>query len=344
MPLIEPFWSGALLHGRLEDIERLVALGYTPPDVPYDALAQACGDLERARRWLDTPAQPTLGRVVTCLDADWPVRLRGVDDAPPVLLVEGDPACLSIRPAVAVVGTRRCTAYGRSVARTLGRALGAAGAVVVSGLARGIDAWAHHGAVDAGRTIGVLGHGLAHMSPASNRRLRADIVARGGAVVSTWPDTFEATKWSFPRRNRWIAALSDHVVVVEAPEQSGALITATEATSMPLDAPRPVWAVPGPIGVGASSGCLLLLSEGARVLRSVESFVDEVVGRPVPGGAGDEAWLTRLCAGASLDDVARLRGISTLELVREVTRLELRGELVRLPGQRYARAGSSNHA
>lgn len=344
MTLVDPFWAGALIHGAGSDLERLRAAGHAPPDVPYGALAEACGDLDRARRWLAAPPLRTRGRLLTCLDPGWPQRLRALDDAPAALLVEGDPACLASRPSVAIVGTRRCTAYGRSVARTLGRALAAAGAVVVSGLARGVDAWAHHGAVEAGRTVAVLGHGLGHMSPASNRALRDAIVANGGAVVSIWPDDFEATRWTFPRRNRWIAALSDHVVVVEAPARSGALITASEALSMHVEGPSPVWAVPGPIGVDASAGCLLLLSEGARVVRSVESFVDAVVGRRPPAAPVDDAWLARLCAGASLDEVARLRGVSTLELVRELTRLELRGEVVRLPGQRYARGGGPSHA
>jgi len=341
---VDPFWSGALAFGRRDDLLRLVAMGCEPPHVPYGPLAEATGDLDRARRWLAAPPLRTRGRLLTCLDPAWPARLDLLDDAPAALLVEGDPACLSAPVAVAIVGTRRCTAYGRSVARTLARALGRAGVMVVSGLARGVDAWAHHGAVEAGRTVAVLGHGLGHTSPASNRRLRDEIVERGGAVVSTWPDDFEATKWSFPRRNRWIAALSDHVVVVEAPERSGALITATEAWSMHVEGPSPVWAVPGPVGAPASAGCLRLLSEGARVVRSVEAFVREVTGRGAEAAVPDELWLTRLCAGASLDEVAKLRGVSTLELVRELTRLEVRGVVVRLPGRRYARGGSPSHA
>lgn len=332
MDVLEPFWAGALRYGCGENMERLASFGIPLDQVDVEVLVAAGVERRRAARWLRCGPLETRGIAVRWTDPAYPEALRALK-GPPVLLVEGDVRCLASARSVGVVGTRRCTAYGRSVARTLGRALAAQGVVVVSGLARGIDACAHQGAMEVGRTVAVLGHGLAFTSPRSHWRLREELVERGGLVVSVWPDAQEPAVWTFPRRNRWIAALSQHVVVVEAPLRSGALITAEQAIQLE----RTVWAVPGQIGQPAGEGCLQLIHEGsAKMVCSTNALLREVTGRAPPR---DEDWLERLCAGASLDEIAQLRGLSTMEVVREVTRLELAGRLVRLPGQRYARAG-----
>ena len=189
--------------------------------------------------------------VITVADSRYPAALRRTGSPPPVLCVEGSLDVLQ-RPAVAIVGTRDCTGYGRRVARRLAEQLAQGGRVVVSGLARGIDEEAHLGACDAGATVAVLGHGLGHTAPASHRGLRRRIVAQGGAMVSAWPDDVAPRPFTFPQRNAWISGLSDAVVVVEAGERSGALITARWASQ---DG-REVFAVPGPVGAPASAGCL----------------------------------------------------------------------------------------
>lgn len=347
MEHVGAFWAGALQHGTVREVERLLArLG--PDDLESatpDDLMEAGVPRVRAERWARARAFSTRGVAVTALDPRYPSRLRRAEDAPPVVLVEGDVACLDRAHAVGIVGTRGCTAYGRSVARSLGAALAGAGAAVISGLARGIDAAAHAGALRGG-TVAVLGHGLGHTAPPSHRRLRSQILEAGGAMVSTWPDEIGPARWTFPRRNRWIAALSDVVVVVEAPERSGALITAHQALELAADGPERdgpvVLIVPAPLGAPASAGGMRLLEEvGVGVVSSVEAVVREVCGVRTRAQVD---WLAHLCAGASLDEVARLRGSSLLELVRDLTALELRGELVRLPGQRYARASQSRGA
>jgi len=331
MDEIGGFWLGAQVHGRGVDLCALAegACG-------FDALiaggeeALVAGGVEPgiARAWARTRGCRSRGRVLTLADSDYPSRLKEVPAPPPFLCVEGDPCNLEER-AVAVVGTRRCTAYGVSVARHLGGALAAAGVVVVSGLARGVDSHAHRATLGVGRTVAVLGHGLEHTAPTFNRRLREAIVAEGGAVVSTWPDFVEPRPYHFPIRNQWISGLAEAVVVVEAPTRSGALITARIA----LDQGRDVYAVPGPIGAPTSRGCLELLDQGAGVVVAVDRFVAAVTGAGAPRR---EDWLLRLFAGQTVEEVARFARRSTAELMAELAVLEVRGEVVRLPGQRYA--------
>jgi len=267
------------------------------------------------------------GQVVTAEDPGYPAALASCSNAPPVLFVEGDVQALQA-PAVAVVGTRRCSSYGGAVARDLGYQLANAGVAVVSGLARGIDAAAHGGAVASGCTIAVLGHGLQHTAPLRNRGLRRQIVNSGGALVTTWPDDVEPRPWTFPVRNQWIAGLSSHTVVVEAPHRSGAMHTVRAA----LDYGRQVAAVPGPIGAPASEGCNQLIVDGAISVLSVPDFVGMVTGiQPVR-----DRWLSALFTGCPLEEVAKLRGGSVAELIEELQLLEALGQVVRLPGQRYA--------
>jgi DNA processing protein len=204
-------------------------------------------------------------------DALFPERLAAIFDPPPALYLRGvgTPELLAQR-AVAVVGARACSPYGAQVARMLGRELAAAGLVVVSGLARGVDGEAHRGALEAGGlTVAVLGCGIDRDYPASNAQLSRRIEERG-LVVSEYEPGVEPAPWRFPARNRIIAGLCEAVVVVQARERSGALITADFA----LDEGREVFAVPGEITAALSAGTNALLKLGAAPLTSPHDVLD----------------------------------------------------------------------
>ena len=213
-------------------------------------------------------------------DRLFPERLRAIFDPPRTLYLRGDGAVdVLARRAVAVVGARSCSPYGAHVARMLGRELAAAGLVVVSGLARGVDGEAHRGALEGGGlTVAVLGCGIDRDYPASNARLSRRIEERG-LVVSEYEPGVEPAPWRFPARNRIIAGLCEAVVVVEARERGGGLITADFA----LEEGREVFAVPGEITAALSAGTNALLKLGATPLTSVDDILD-VLGleRPKP--------------------------------------------------------------
>lgn len=286
---------------------------------------------DRAAGWVSSRPRRTLGVALTLEDPRYPPMLRQTTHPPAVLMVDGDPAVLS-SPSVGIVGTRACTAYGASIAAQLAHAVASAGHTVVSGLARGIDAHAHRAALGAGRTVGVLAHGLRHTAPASNKRLRGRITSEGGAVVSTWPDDAEPRPWRFPKRNAWIAGLAHAVVVVEAGRRSGASITARAAAREGRD----VYAVPGLLGLASAEGCHMLIRDGAGVVVSVRELVEVVCG-DAPARWVD--WLDALFHGATVDTVSRRFGRSVSELMSTLGEMELRGQVVRLPGQRYAPGG-----
>lgn len=201
-------------------------------------------------------------RLLTMQDADYPVRLRNIFEPPCLLYVKGQLPVIDEEVAVAMVGTRKATPYGVEAAEKIAYGLCRQGAVVVSGAAAGIDSAAHRGALRAGgRTIAVLGSGIDVVYPAENEWLYRDITA-SGALVSEYPPGAAAEGWHFPVRNRIISGLSLAAVVVEAPEKSGALITANTA----LEQGRDVFAVPGPIDAPMSRGCNRLIADGAAAL------------------------------------------------------------------------------
>lgn len=198
-------------------------------------------------------------RILTYCDEAYPHRLKNIYDPPLVLYYKGTLPRLDGAPAISVVGTRKSTAYGRAVAGRLGAELSACGAVVVSGLAAGIDAAAMQGALQAGGiTVGVLGTGVDVVFPKENRELFRQ-VERYGCILSEFLPKTVGFKWNFPKRNRIISGLSVATVVVEAPERSGALNTARQALSQGRD----VYAVPGNVDVPSFAGSNKLLSEGA---------------------------------------------------------------------------------
>jgi DNA processing protein len=209
-------------------------------------------------------------RVLLSGDPAFPAQLEEIHDPPPILFVWGDLSLLT-RPSVAIVGSRDHTAYGAEATRILASAV-AARAVVVSGMARGIDAIAHHAALDAGgRSIGVLGNGFGVVYPQSNRDLY-DRMVKHGCLVSEHPPWEKPHTGSFPRRNRLISGLAQAVVVVEAGAQSGALNTADEAAKQG----RSVLAVPGPITSATSFGTNRLIQDGAKPALNAADILEEI--------------------------------------------------------------------
>ncbi len=208
---------------------------------------------------------------LTWLDPEYPALLKEIHDPPPVLYVKGE-LLPEDAQAVAMVGTRRATVYGRDVAERIAHDLAAAGMAVISGLAKGIDTHAHRGALaGGGRTVAVLGHGLDTLYPPENRRL-ADAIRERGALVSDYPIGTGPMAENFPPRNRIISGLSAGVVVVEADHTSGALITSKYA----LEQGRDVFAVPGPVTSPASRGCNRLIQDGAKLVTAAEDVLHEV--------------------------------------------------------------------
>ena len=209
--------------------------------------------------------------ILTIQDAGYPERLRNIPDPPALLYTLGTLPFMDEELALGVVGTRSATAYGVSVTERLCSQLASSGVVIVSGMAEGVDAAAHHGALRAGgRSVAVLGGGADVIYPAVNRELYADIRA-AGAIVSEYPPGAETAGRHFPVRNRLISGLSLGVMVTEAPLRSGALITARLA----LEQGRDVFAVPGSIDASASAGCNQLIKEGAALVTSAGDVLAE---------------------------------------------------------------------
>lgn len=263
-------------------------------------------------------------------DPGYPVLLRQIPDPPASLWLRGD-ADVDVldAPAVAIVGARACSGYGRSVARMLASEVSAAGAVVVSGLARGIDGEAHRGALAAGgRTVAVLGCGVDRDYPAAHAQLARSIVASGGLVVSEYEPGVEPAPWRFPARNRIIAGLARATVVVEARERSGALITADFA----LEDGREVLAVPGEITSALSVGSNGLLRQGATpascsadVLAAI-GLEARTTSPSVPDAPGVAPILEALAAGVgTADELARATGLPAATVAAALVELELAG-------------------
>ncbi|MGZ8475295.1 MAG: DNA-processing protein DprA [Candidatus Limnocylindria bacterium] len=202
------------------------------------------------------------GRIVTDLDEEYPLALRTLDPRPPVLYMAGDAAAFEER-AVAIVGTRRASGYGLATATEIAEELSRAGVTVVSGLALGVDGAAHRAAVAAGgRSVGVLPSSIDRVYPPRHRGLAREMVRGGGALVSEVPSGARLGRPDFARRNRIIAGLSEAIVVVEAPDRSGALLTAAAAIAIG----RELYAVPGPIDALASRGCNRLIADHDAIL------------------------------------------------------------------------------
>ena len=282
--------------------------------------------------------------LLSCQDDAYPSLLRQIHDPPVLLYVRGG-LLSQDRRAVAVVGSRRTTPYGRMVAQSLGRGLAEAGVTVVSGLAVGIDAAAHRGALEGGgRTIAVLGCGIDRCYPAEHTQFAAQVAA-AGAVMTEFPPGTPPLAHHFPIRNRIITGLTLGTVVVEAPLKSGALLSA----GLALEQGREVFAVPGSVNSELARGNHLLLKEGAKLVESVEDILEELdleqchPRAPLPAfapgqdgeGEGEDPLLQHL----SLEPVGieELQGKTSLaagELSARLLLLELKGLVGRLPGNR----------
>jgi DNA processing protein len=273
-------------------------------------------------------------RWVARSDPSFPLRLREIHDPPPGLFVRGA-ADLSLldRPSVAVVGARACSSYGTAVALAFASELAAAGVVVVSGLARGVDAAAHRGALEAGETVAVLGCGIDRDYPRVHATLAAAIAQRG-LVVSEYPPGVEPAPWRFPARNRIVAGLALATVVVEAREKSGALITADLA----LDEGREVLTVPGEITSQLSRGTNALLRLGATPATCAEDVLAAIGIDPKPRRpARLDPRLERIRAAVAdtpiaVDTLARRLGLPAGEVAAALAELELLGLVAQAEG------------
>ena len=254
--LLDYFGTPENVYYADEDEYRLVE-GIEPRQIAL--LAEK--SLENADRILGACSRLGL-RLLTMQDADYPMRLRNIFEPPCLLYVKGQLPVIDEEVAVAMVGTRKASPYGIEAAEKIAYGLCKQGAVVISGAAAGVDSASHRGALRAGgKTIAVLGNGLDIVYPAENEWLYRDIAA-SGALISEYPPGTAAEAWHFPVRNRIISGLSLATVVVEAPEKSGALITANTA----LEQGRDVFAVPGPIDAPMSRGCNRLIADGAGLV------------------------------------------------------------------------------
>jgi DNA processing protein len=268
----------------------------------------------------------------------YPTLLAAIADPPPVLWVRGQPAAMS-HPTIAIVGSRAASAYGLAMARQIAGQLAAAGATIVSGLARGVDSAAHVAAVAShGRTVGVLGSGLDRIYPAEHRDLAREMQGRG-AIVAEFPMGVPPLAHHFPLRNRIISGLSLAVVVVEAPEKSGALITASAA----LEQGRDVMVVPGPAAGGRNRGGHLLIRDGAKVVESADDILAEMGAgwaRHTTSSVTSAAWNAGQLPETtdfSVDDVTEQTGEPPSVVLARLLELELEGRIQRVGGGRFAR-------
>lgn len=230
------------------------------------------GHHSRARHILETCTGDGIS-VVTLLDQDYPDLLKEIDSPPAILYVKGDVNLLSL-PQIAVVGSRQHSATGASNAGAFARSLSMSGFVITSGMALGIDAAAHRGAMQGGKTIAVLGTGIDVVYPRHHSGLYQEILSCGGAIVTEFPPGTSARAGNFPQRNRIISGLSLGVLVVEAAIQSGSLITARLALSQG----REVFAIPGSIHNPLAKGCHRLIREGATLIETAQDIVSELGG------------------------------------------------------------------
>ena len=295
------------------------------------------GDLvEQSLNWAAEPGNA----LVTLADAAYPPALLEIPDPPILLYLRGDPAHLQKR-GLAIVGSRNATPQGCQTAESFARALAGQGLPIVSGLALGIDAAAHRGALKGGGpTIAVVGTGANRLYPAGNRDLALAILEHG-AILSEFPLGTPPLAANFPRRNRLIAGLARGVLVVEAAPQSGSLITARLAAEQG----REVFAIPGSIHSPLARGCHQLIKQGAKLVETAADILEEfrlpAVETPAaPAAAEGEEHPLIAALGhdpCSLDELATRTGLGADRLLGELLSLELAGRLACLPGNRYQR-------
>jgi DNA processing protein len=333
---------------------RLIARGRAPAGLVPPAVASAIGAVVDGESWRGEllEARRRDARFAIDGEPDYPAALSEICDPPVGLFIRGS-VLSELWPMVGIVGSRRATPRGRAIAAGLSADLAAAGLAVVSGMARGIDTAAHEGAIGAGgSTVAVLGSGLGRVYPPENARL-AEEIAASGAVVSEFPMRAEAMPGQFPRRNRIISGLSAGLVVVEAAERSGALITAARA----LEQGREVFAVPGPVDEPMSVGTNRLIKAGAALVENADDVLEALEpawgpfrSRPCPGPEEDRDIATaetpdgsldgRLVSHLSLepstvDRLIAISGATAAEVLSALLRLELSSRAEKVEGDRY---------
>ena len=309
------------------------------PTAVAQALDNLRRDLDLPRLW-ETWRQHSIG-ILTWEDAAYPQRLKQTEHAPPVLYVRG-----ALMPeddwAVAIVGTRKMTAYGRRVAEEVARLLADHGITVVSGLARGVDGAAHRSALHhGGRTIAVLGSGVDVIYPPEHRHLASEITTHG-ALLSEYPPGTRAEAMNFPPRNRIIAGMSIATVVIEAGRKSGALITAAFAAEQG----REVFAVPGSIYAAQSQGTNWLLAQGAHPLTAAEDILEaldisllpqrQAARRSLPTTPEEQRLLEALGnEPLHVDELSARLGLPVSQITATLTLMELKGLVQPLGGMKY---------
>jgi DNA processing protein len=337
--------------------DEAIALSFAPlSELPRSGLTERLrGDdphlLELARSLLPqaetarTAAERRGIRVVAWNDPAFPLALLTLADLPPALWYRGELDVLT-SPCVAIVGSRVASVVSIETAMRIASDLASRGITVISGLARGVDSAAHRGALQSGRTAAVLGSGFDHMYPAEHQHL-ADEIADGGVVVTEYPPHTLPLPFFFPMRNRVISGLSRAVVVIEANEKSGSLITAACA----LEQGRDVMAVPGNVLSGRNRGAHALIRDGAKIVEGADDIVEELFG---PGGengtrktalssepstVSTDPVVERMEAGQpyDIDGLAALSGLEHVRLLSRLSDLELQGRVRRVGGGRFMR-------
>ena len=292
--------------------------------------------VDRSMAWANEPGQS----ILTLADSAYPRALLEITDPPNVLYVRGNPGLLQKR-GLGIVGSRNATPQGLQTAEVFAKALAGAGLSIISGLALGIDAAAHRGALAAGGdTIAVIGTGADRLYPARNKEL-ALAIAEHGAIVSEFPLGTPAIAANFPRRNRIISGLSRGVLVVEAAPESGSLITARLAAEQG----REVFAIPGSIHSPVARGCHKLIKQGAKLVETAQDVLEEFGNfaepeiLPETTSASEENQLLGAIGHdpASLDELVERTGFTAEQLLSELLTLELAGQVATLPGNRYQR-------
>jgi DNA processing protein len=340
------------LTARFADPEKIFAASRPELEQVEDLRAEAVDGILHFNEWAEVDDE--IGRVraagialVGFNDNEYPARLRAIADPPPLLYVKGEFTGADDK-AVAIVGSRSASDYGRRVARDLARGLASLGFTVVSGMARGIDGMAHETALNAGgRTIAVLGSGVERAYPPEHDKLYQRI-GENGAVISELPLGTKPLAFNFPARNRLISGLSLGVVVVEATEKSGSLITA----SLAVEQGREVFAVPGEVGSSRSRGAHRLIRQGAKLVENVDDILEEIAPQlltvsgaahaaplalPQNAGADARKIFALLQDGAlQVDQVIEKSGLAVARVLQILLELELQGYVRQLPGQKYA--------
>lgn len=352
--LLERFGSAdAVFRARRSELEALRLKPETTESIiKQEFHEKAVTELERVKQ---------LGGDVLILDdGSYPFLLRETDDPPPVLYVKGDWQACFEQPCVGVIGSRQCSTYGENAAEMLSRDLASRGITIVSGLARGIDAAAHKGAIKGqGRTIAVMGTGIDNVYPRENNGLVREILANGGCLVTQFPLGTPPLKDNFPYRNRIISGLSYGVLIVEASERSGSLITARLAAEQN----REVMAVPGNITSGNSFGTNYIIKSGAKLVQQWQDVVaelpseiaatilppkvdeeksdDSMQQQLTPTGLNDdERKIWSLLApddATHIDILLETSGLSFGDLNNALVSLDIRDLIRVLPGKNYAR-------